>query len=70
MIKADIYASVTGLAISDGSETKEKPVGTAFFAIKTGSKLKQHKQTFNGAPLEIKKKSCEVLYKLILEEIS
>ncbi len=32
LIKADIHVAITGLASAGGTETKDKPVGTIFFA--------------------------------------
>ena len=70
IIKAHIYAAITGLAAPGGSETKSKPVGTVFFSILFNGKLLQQKKIFRGSPLEIKKKSCKELYSLILHEIN
>lgn len=67
LIKADLYAAITGLATADGSETKEKPVGTVFFTLKKGNKLSRLQKRFYGSPMEIKKKACETLYKMILQ---
>ena len=69
LVEADIYAAVTGLASSDGSETKEKPVGTVFYCIVYKEKAYHFKKIFKGMPLEIKKQACDGLYRLILEEI-
>lgn len=67
LVEADIYAAVTGLASSDGSETSEKPVGTVFFCIVYKGKSHHFRHVFNGQPLEIKKKACTRLYELILD---
>lgn len=69
IIRADIYAAITGLASSDGSETKAKPVGTVFFSIVYKGKTHAFKYVFNGSPLEVKKKACIKLYELILEKV-
>lgn len=67
LIKADVYASITGLASEGGSETKKKPVGTVFFCILTGKQTHNYRKLFRGSPLEIKTKACAYLYKLILK---
>ena len=66
LIKADIYAAITGLASPGGSETKEKPVGTVFFSVRKGKRIYNKRHVFRGSPLKIKKKACETLYRLIL----
>jgi nicotinamide-nucleotide amidase len=70
VIKADIYAAITGLASPGGSETKDKPVGTVFFCIRYRKKLFKEKKLFRGTPLEIRKKACDALYDLILKKIA
>lgn len=67
LIKADVYAAITGLASSDGSETQEKPVGTIFYAIHYKGKTHDFKKVFLGTPLEIKTKAAIEIYSLILE---
>jgi PncC family amidohydrolase len=69
LMKADVYAAITGLASPGGSETKRKPVGTVFFSVITGKKLHQIKRKFNGTPSEIRKKACDVLYQEIIKLI-
>ena len=69
VIKADIYAAITGLASKGGSETKEKPVGTVFFSICYKNKLYYTKKLFRGTPAQIKKKACVVLYELIVSKL-
>lgn len=69
LIPAEMYASITGLATSDGSETKSKPVGTVFFTINYKGKLIREKKKFNGTPLEVKKEACKNLYKMVLKEL-
>lgn len=69
IVKADVYAAITGLASPGGSETKEKPVGTVFFCIKKGNKMYHHRQRFYGSPLTIHKKACDTLYEFILSKI-
>lgn len=65
LIKADVYAALTGLASPGGSETKEKPVGTVFFAVRYKNKSYSCKKRFRGAPLEIREKACMALYDFI-----
>ncbi len=67
LVKADIYAAITGLASSDGSETSEKPVGTTFYAIRYKQKTTDYRKVFRGSPLEIKTKAAVYLYDLILK---
>jgi len=69
LIKADVYAAVTGLASPGGSETKSKPVGTVFICIVHGSKIYKKRYLFRGTPLEIRKKTCLALYELIIEKL-
>lgn len=69
LVKADVYAAVTGLASADGSETREKPVGTVFYAISCGKKTNEYRKVFRGTPLEIKTKAVIELYRLILKVI-
>ncbi len=70
LIKADIYAAVTGLASEGGSETKTKPVGTVFFCILKNNRTYSYKKLYKGSPLQIKKKACKELYQLILKTIN
>ena len=67
LMEADVYAAITGLASADGSETKDKPVGTVFYAIRYKRKTYDFKKLFRGTPLEIKTKAALELYKLILK---
>jgi len=66
VINADICAAVTGLASPGGSETKDKPVGTIFFAVYYKRKLHHLRKRFRGTPLQIREKACECLYLFIL----
>jgi PncC family amidohydrolase len=66
LLKADVYASITGLASPGGSETKRKPVGTVFFSIIYRKKLRRIKKKFNGSPSEIRRKACDFLYAEII----
>jgi PncC family amidohydrolase len=67
LVKGDVYAAITGLASADGSETKEKPVGTVFYAIRYKRKTYDFQKLFRGTPLEVKTKAALELYKLILK---
>ena len=69
IIKADVYAAITGLASPGGSETKEKPVGTVFICVKKGKKIYHYRHRFYGSPLTINKKACDALYDFILSKI-
>jgi nicotinamide-nucleotide amidase len=69
LLEADVYAAITCLASADGSETKDKPVGTVFLAIRHKNKTRNFKKIFRGTPLEIKTKAVVELYGLILKLI-
>lgn len=69
LIKADVYAAVTGLASPGGSETKDKPVGTVFYCAYIHGKKYKLKKKFNGSPREIKEKACKALYEFIQSNI-
>lgn len=69
LMRADIYAAITGLASKGGSESPEKPVGTVFLVIRYKRKLFRQKKVFRGSPLSIRKKACFELYRMILETI-
>jgi PncC family amidohydrolase len=69
LIRADIHAAITGLASGGGSETKSKPPESIFYAFSYKNKLHHHRQVFRGSPLQIRKKACEELYRLILKEV-
>jgi len=69
LIKADIYAAITGLASEGGSETKDKPVGTIFFCIRYRNRQHNFRKVFRGTPLEIREKACLELYGLILSVV-
>jgi nicotinamide-nucleotide amidase len=68
LIKANIYAAITGLCVPGGSETDTKPVGTVFFSLLYGERFIQQKKVFKGGPMEIKEKACEELYRMIIRE--
>lgn len=69
LIKANIYAAITGLAAPGGSETEEKPVGTIFFSVYYKGQIYNQKNILKGTPVEIKKKACRKLYHFILLNI-
>jgi nicotinamide-nucleotide amidase len=65
LIRSDISAAITGLASQGGSETKVKPVGTVFLAVKFKGRIYSTRKVFRGSPLMIKKKSCSYLFLFI-----
>ena len=68
-IEADVYAAITGLSAPGGSETEDKPVGTIFFSIFYRGKLTRERKVFRGSPLEIKKKACKELFKILIYKL-
>lgn len=70
LIEADMYAAITGLSTPGGSETKAKPAGTVFFSIFYQNKIIRKKEVFHGSPLEVKKKACKALYRLMMERLT
>jgi len=70
VMPADLHAAVTGLASSNGSESKEKPVGSVFICVAYKNKIYHYNHVFRGTPLEIKNKICIQLYKFISKIIS
>ena len=69
LIDAEMYAAITGLAAPGGSETESKPVGTVFFSLMYQGKITRQKKLFKGSPLQIKKKACEEVYKLMMARL-
>lgn len=69
LIKADIHASITGLASRGGTETKNKPVGTVFFSVKFKNRIYNQRKVFRGTPMKIREKACYALYDFILSII-
>lgn len=69
LIQADVYAAVTGLASSNGSESRNKPVGTVFMCVRYKNKIHKIKKRFRGKPSEIKHRVCLALYEFILKVI-
>jgi nicotinamide-nucleotide amidase len=69
LIKADIYAAVTGLASAGGSETTGKPVGTIFFSVRYRNRSYDYRKVFRGSPFTIREKASFELYRLILDTI-
>lgn len=65
LIPADLYVAVTGLASADGSESKNKPVGTAFICVRYKNKVYKTKHVFRGTPIQIKDKICLALYRFV-----
>ncbi len=69
VMKADLYVAVTGLASPGGSQSGE-PAGTVFISAASGSKkIFREKKRFRGSPLEIKKKACAAMYRLLIDVI-
>lgn len=69
LIRADVYAAITGLASGGGSETADKPVGTVFLVVCYKRRFFRQEKVFRGSPLTIRKKACYELYRMILERI-
>lgn len=69
VITADLYASVTGLASSGGSETKEKPVGTVFYCVVHNNKVFHERKVYRGTPLKIKEQAAKGIYEFILSKL-
>lgn len=69
LFKADIYAAVTGLAAhsANGSEDKNKPVGTVFIVVIYKNKIHPFKKCFRGTPGTVRMKACNEIYKAILD---
>jgi nicotinamide-nucleotide amidase len=65
LIKADIYAAITGLASEGGSETPQKPVGTIFFSVRYKGKIHNYRSVFTGSPLKIKEAASLELFRHI-----
>ncbi len=70
LCNADLYAAITGLAAPGGSETKTKPVGTAFFSVMYHGKLYSARKVFRGTPSEIKLKCCRYMYSFIFKTLN
>lgn len=56
LMKADVYAAITGLASEGASESKRKPVGTVFFAVIVKKKLHRTKRNSTARPLRSARK--------------
>jgi nicotinamide mononucleotide (NMN) deamidase PncC len=65
LVRADVYAAITGLASAGGSETPEKPVGTVFFTVIIRGKVFESRKRFRGTPLQIRERSVIALYEII-----
>ena len=70
LFKVNVYAAITGLASPGGSESKDKPVGTIFYAVLYKQQLHSTRMRFLGSPMEVKKKACDHLYKYLLDVTS
>ena len=64
--KTDIGISTTGIAGPSGG-TDEKPVGLVYIGLAIKNKVHTKKFIFHGNRIEIKRKSCEQVLKLINE---
>jgi nicotinamide-nucleotide amidase len=69
LIKADIYAAITGLASAGGTETPSKPVGTVFFCVRFRKRIFKKRKVFRGSPLEIRKKAVVGLFEFITKKL-
>jgi nicotinamide-nucleotide amidase len=67
LVKAGVYAAVTGLAAPGGSENGVKPVGTVFYSVRHKGKTTQLRKLFQGTPLVIRQKAVLGLYDFILK---
>ena len=70
LLRADVYAAVTGLAAAGGSETKAKPVGTIFLTVLIKRSLYKKRLLLKGSPLVIKEKACDALFRFIALRIN
>ena len=69
IMPADICAAVTGLASTGGTEKSTLPAGTVFFSVFYRNRLHVLCKRFKGSPLQIRKKSCEAMYRFIIRII-
>ncbi|MBF0694219.1 MAG: CinA family protein [Flavobacterium sp.] len=69
LIESDIYVAVTGLASPGGSETPEKPIGTAFIHIVMPDQEVAHREVFDGEPEEVVLKIIDKTSQLITQHI-
>ena len=69
LIKADVYAAITGLAGTGGTESKKKPVGTIFISVLYNGKISRTRKRFYGSPFEVKRKACSLLFSEIAKAI-
>lgn len=64
-IRADIYASITGLASESSNTDKNKPVGTVYIGVLYNGKYHAEKRLLKGNPKKIKTKACIALHDLV-----
>lgn len=70
LFEADVHVDFTGLLKSDGTETKEKPVGTFFYCIGYKGKIYDFRRVCHGE-LEQKLRSINSLIcKSIIEVVN
>lgn len=67
LIQADLYAAVTGLATGD--DDAKHPAGTIFICVYDGKKCFREKKAFRGTPLEIRKKACLAVFRLMAKRL-
>lgn len=69
LISADVFAAITGLSSSGGSESPEKPVGTIFLSVYFQKKLYQRRSIFKGDSESIVQQACAALFDFIADTI-
>lgn len=65
---ADICVSISGIAGPSGG-TKEKPVGTVYFGLLIGEKIKVLRMCFSGSRTSIRESSIKFILQKIIEEL-
>ena len=66
---SDIAVSVTGIAGPTGG-TKEKPVGLVYIALSDKDSTVYKKLNLDGSRDEVRKKTCDEVFKLIAEKMN
>ena len=69
LIQSDIQVAITGLTTPGGSETPQKPVGTVFIHILTGSGSIAVREVFEGTPEQIMLSAADLAATTILNEL-
>lgn len=70
ILDADLCIAVTGLATEGGSESKEKPVGTAFVSILFEDKIYPYRQRFYGDREQIIFQTCYFIFSKALDVVT